>query len=86
MKNATKKNCPSQDNILKLLHWNAGGLTQDKRVELLKILHNYNVDVFTIVEANKSKADIDKFPGFTVHILEKSNNNTQYIIFSPKLY
>ena len=73
MKNATKKNCPSQDIILKLLHWNVGGLTQEKRVELLKILHHYNVDVFTIVEANKSKVDIDKFkfPGFTVHILEK---------------
>ena len=53
--------------------WNAGGLTQDKRVELLKILHHYYVDVFTIEEANKSKVDIDKFkfPGFTVHILEK---------------
>ena len=51
----TKKNCPSQDNILKLLQWNADGLTQDKRVELLKILHHYNVMyLFLLYLFNKS--------------------------------
>ena len=80
------KICPSQDNTLRILQWNAGGLTQDKRVELMKILQECDTDVFTVVEANRTKDDIEKynFAGYSIHLLEKCRKVASGILIGIK--
>lgn len=40
---------------LRFLQWNAGGLTQSKRTELIKILNSKKIGIFIILKANKVK-------------------------------
>ncbi|VDO12456.1 unnamed protein product [Rodentolepis nana] len=74
-KKGYKKNrsrqCESQR--LQILQWNAGGMTPDKKIQIQKILQTYDVDIFTIMEANISddKLKYYQFPGFTLYLLPK---------------
>ena len=58
---------------LKILQWNAGALSQTKKVELARTLNKQKIDVFTIMEANLSNEDVKyyHFNGYTLHILQK---------------
>lgn len=43
-----------------ILHWNAGRFTQSKKTELIKILKDEKVDIFTLLETNKVKKDMER--------------------------
>ena len=71
---------------LHVLQWNAGGLTQSKRTELVKILNNKKIDVFTLMEANKVKKDLERFvfPGYSVFLLKKGRKIASGILVEVK--
>jgi ribonuclease HI len=58
---------------LKILHWNAGGMSQSKQIELEQVLHSKNIDVFCIVEANMSQQVLASynFPYYKTYLLPK---------------
>uniref|UniRef100_A0A0R3TEL8 Endo/exonuclease/phosphatase domain-containing protein n=1 Tax=Rodentolepis nana TaxID=102285 RepID=A0A0R3TEL8_RODNA len=58
---------------LQILQGNAGGMSQDKKTQVQKILQTYDVDIFTIMEANLSddKLKYYQFPGYTPYNLPK---------------
>ena len=58
---------------IRILQWNAGGLTQAKRIELSKILFDHNIDVFFIQEANLTNDQLKyfNFTGFLLNLLPK---------------
>ena len=70
-----KLNRPYQDEpqYLRVLQWNAGGLSQDKRKQLQQLLRSQEVDVFTIMEANLDNNTIKyhQYPGYTLYLLPK---------------
>ncbi|VDO04817.1 unnamed protein product [Rodentolepis nana] len=65
-----KRNCPRQGESqrLQILQWNVGGMSQDKKIQVQKILQTYDVDIFTIMEANLSDVKLNyyQFPGYTL--------------------
>ncbi|VDO05110.1 unnamed protein product [Rodentolepis nana] len=75
LKQGYKRNRPSQgeSQCLQILQWNAGGISQDKKIQVQKILQTYDVDIFTIMEANLSddKFKYYQFPGYTLYNLPK---------------
>ncbi|VDN98836.1 unnamed protein product [Rodentolepis nana] len=74
-KKGYKKNRPRQGESLRLqiLQWNAGGMSPDKKIQIQKILQTYDVDIFTIMEANISDDKLKhyQFPGYTLYHLPK---------------
>ena len=74
MTHSKSTNRPFRDESLHIAQLNCGGLTQSKKIELIKIINSNHIDVFFLMEANKKKADLDKyiFPGYSLHLLEKS--------------
>ena len=42
--------CPYEGNV-KFLFWNTGGISQDKYIEIKKVLHDTDIDAFAITEA-----------------------------------
>ncbi|VDO16268.1 unnamed protein product [Rodentolepis nana] len=74
LKQGYKRNRLRQgESRLQILQWNAGGMSQDKKIQVQKILQTYDVDTFTIMEANISddKLKCYQFPGFTLYLLLK---------------
>ncbi|VDO10797.1 unnamed protein product [Rodentolepis nana] len=63
----------SESQRLQILQWNAGRMSQDKKIKVQKILQTYDVDIFTIMEANISddKLKYFQFPGYTLYLLPK---------------
>ena len=82
----SRTNRPSQDMTLKVLQWNCGGLSQQKKTELLKILADNNIDIFILIEANKLITDLERFqfPGYIIHLLEKSRQIASGIMVGVK--
>jgi exonuclease III len=73
-------------SVLRLLQWNAGGLSQAKRMELLQTLHERDIDVFTIMEANLT-ADSRKyypFQGYSLFVLTKFRQIASGILVGVK--
>ncbi|VDO15608.1 unnamed protein product [Rodentolepis nana] len=74
-KKGYKKHRPRQGESqrLQILQWNAGGMSPDKKIQVQKILQTYDVDIFTIMEANISddKLKYYQFPGYTLYNLPK---------------
>ncbi|VDO16301.1 unnamed protein product [Rodentolepis nana] len=74
-KKGYKKDRPRQGKSqrLQILQWNAGGMSPDKKIQIQKILQTYDVDIFTIMEANISddKLKYYQFPGYTLYNLPK---------------
>ncbi|VDN99241.1 unnamed protein product [Rodentolepis nana] len=58
---------------LQILQWNAGGMSQDKKIQVQKILQTNDVDIRTIMEANLSddKLKYYQFPDFNLYLLPK---------------
>ncbi|VDO01277.1 unnamed protein product [Rodentolepis nana] len=56
-----------------ILQWNAGEMSPDKKIQVQKILQTYDVDNFTITEANISgdKLKYYQFLGYTLYNLPK---------------
>ena len=73
--NPSRKKRPLQDEpqLLRTLQWNAGGMSQDKKTQLQKIMAQYDVDVFTIMEANLTDDMLMnyRFKGYTLYLLPK---------------
>lgn len=80
------KNRPFQGDSLRLLQWNCGGLSQSKKAELSKIISTNKIDVFILLEANKTTEDMEnfQFPGYTSHILEKHRQIASGIVVGVK--
>ncbi|GBN38965.1 hypothetical protein AVEN_160024-1 [Araneus ventricosus] len=43
---------------LKVLQWNAGGLSQSKKVQIQQTLLEYNIDLFAIMKANLTEDSV----------------------------
>jgi len=58
---------------LKILQWNAGGLSQSKKTELHINLIKHDVDIFAIMEANSTAEKLIYYQlnGYTLHSLPK---------------
>ncbi|VDO08877.1 unnamed protein product [Rodentolepis nana] len=69
-----------------ILQWNAGGMSPDKMIQVQKILQTYDVDIFTITEANISddKLKYYQFPGYTLYNLPKYRQVTSGILTGVK--
>jgi ribonuclease HI/exonuclease III len=62
--NSQKRNCKGD---LKIMQWNAGGITQPKLVEFRALVDNIKPDVFAIQETKLVSTDTTpKIPGYTV--------------------
>ena len=59
---------------LKILQWNAGGLSHEKRTQLLTVCRSFDIDVFVILEANFAKETLNShnFGPYDVRVLPKS--------------
>ena len=68
--------------MIKILQWNAGGLSQSKTVELNKIVTDNNKDIFFIQEANLSPDQIKyfNFTGFSLKLLPKKRQISSGIL------
>ncbi|GFS94744.1 hypothetical protein NPIL_509741 [Nephila pilipes] len=53
---------PPRVESFRVFQWNAGGLSQSKRTELLKILHEKEIDVFSIMETNLASENLKCYP------------------------
>ncbi|GIY78088.1 hypothetical protein CEXT_566181 [Caerostris extrusa] len=73
-------------DTLRVLQWNAGGLSQSKRAELLLTLCEKDIDVFTIMEANLTteKLKYYSFKGYSLYVLEKSRQAASGILIGVK--
>ena len=82
----TNSNRPFKDKKLRLLQWNAGGLSQHKKTELQRILIKHNVEIFAIMEANKTLNDLSRyqFSGYTIYVLEKNRQVASGILIGVK--
>jgi len=58
---------------LKILQWNAGGMSQNKKTELHLNLVKHNVDIFTVMETNlmAEKLIYYQLSGYTLYSLPK---------------
>ena len=72
---------------LKILQWNAGGLSQGKKAELQKIIEDKEIDVFIIQEANISEDQLKYFqvPGFNIYILPKTRQIASGILTGVRI-
>nr|CDS33115.1 hypothetical protein HmN_000485000 [Hymenolepis microstoma] len=74
-KNSNRRNFPCQGGppLLQTLQRNAGGMSQDKKIQTQNILVTYNIDIFTIMESKHTDDKLThyRFPGYTVHLLPK---------------
>ena len=70
-----RRRVPSQSahTNLKILQWNAGGMSQNKKTELHANLVKHNVDIFAIMEANLTaeKLIYYQLSGYTFYSLPK---------------
>ncbi|VDO12609.1 unnamed protein product [Rodentolepis nana] len=71
--NLPKRVTQGESQSLQFFQWNTGGMSQDKKIPVQKILQTYDVDIFTIMEANISdeKVKYYQFPGYTLYNLPK---------------
>ncbi|KAG8173404.1 hypothetical protein JTE90_015537 [Oedothorax gibbosus] len=67
---------------LRVLHWNAGSLSQTKKSELEAKVNQLEVDVFAIVEAGIYDKDIERFnfKNYTIFNLEKTRQTAGGIL------
>uniref|UniRef100_A0A0R3TDU5 Endo/exonuclease/phosphatase domain-containing protein n=1 Tax=Rodentolepis nana TaxID=102285 RepID=A0A0R3TDU5_RODNA len=73
-RNGSKNRPPlGESQRLQILQWNAGAMSPDKKIQVQKILQTYDVDIFTIMEANilDDKLKYNRFPGYTLYNLPK---------------
>ena len=59
---------------LKILQWNAGGLSTSKMVELKKVMEEERVDILIVNEANVTEENIKRYQmkGYNVQALYKN--------------
>nr|CDS32053.1 hypothetical protein HmN_000402600 [Hymenolepis microstoma] len=71
--NRRNRPCQVEPQLLQILQWNAGGMSQEKKIQIQKILDAYNVDIFTIMESNLTddKLTYYQFTGYTLHLQPK---------------
>lgn len=71
---------------LRILQWNAGGLSQTKKTEITKTLTDKNVDIFIIVEANVKENSMKyyNFRGYQMHVLPISRQIAGGILVGVK--
>ncbi|KAG8184194.1 hypothetical protein JTE90_015559 [Oedothorax gibbosus] len=71
---------------LKILFWNAGGLTQDKFTELKQISYTESPDVIGIVESGASDDNLKYFPfkNYTTFSLQRSRQIVSGIVIFVK--
>ncbi|KAG8174101.1 hypothetical protein JTE90_010330 [Oedothorax gibbosus] len=76
----------SQFDTLRVLQWNAGGLSQSKRMEILQTLGERDVDVFAIMEANLTDKNLKyySFRGFSLYVLKKFRQVASGILIGVK--
>lgn len=76
----------TNSNTLRILQWNAGGMSQSKKQELMKILEDQDIDVFTVQEANLSEEQEIYFEmdQYTTHILPKARQIASGILTGIK--
>ncbi|VDO09334.1 unnamed protein product [Rodentolepis nana] len=71
LKQGYKRNRPRQGESqrLQILQWSAGGMSQDQKIQVQKILQTYDENILTIMEANLSddKLKYYQFPGYTLY-------------------
>ncbi|GFS74956.1 hypothetical protein TNCV_1396241 [Trichonephila clavipes] len=75
MHSSSGANRPFKDQQwLRILQWNAGGFSHEKRTQLMSILISQDIDVFIIVEANLShdSLKLHTFGPYCTKILPKS--------------
>ncbi|GFV57532.1 probable RNA-directed DNA polymerase from transposon BS [Trichonephila clavipes] len=75
MHSSSGANRPFRDQQwLRILQWNAGGFSHEKRTQLMSILISQDIDVFIIVEANLShdSLKLHTFGPYCTKILPKS--------------
>ncbi|GFU31366.1 hypothetical protein NPIL_542991 [Nephila pilipes] len=53
---------PPRVDSFRVFQWNSGGLPQSKRMELLMTLHEKEIDVFSIKEANLTSKNLNYYP------------------------
>ncbi|XP_042911637.1 uncharacterized protein [Parasteatoda tepidariorum] len=76
----------NSNSLLRVLQWNAGGLSHSKRAELCKTFTSYDIDVFTIMEANLSQDSIKycSFPGYALYLLPKARQVASGLLMGVK--
>ncbi|VDN97854.1 unnamed protein product [Rodentolepis nana] len=88
LKQGYKRNRPRQGESqrLQILQWNAGAMPQDKKIQVQKILQNYDVDIFTIMEANLSddKLKYYQLPDYTLYLLPNYRQVASGILIGVK--
>nr|CUU98279.1 hypothetical transcript [Hymenolepis microstoma] len=66
--NRRNRPCQVEPQLLQILQWNAGGMSQEKKIQIQKILDAYNVDIFTIMESNLTDDKLtDEDPATYLH-------------------
>ncbi|GFS98400.1 hypothetical protein NPIL_383231, partial [Nephila pilipes] len=70
---------PTRVNSFQVLQWNAGGLSQSKRTELLMTLREKEIDVFSIMGANLTceNPKYYSFKGYSLYVLPKLTNEAE---------
>jgi hypothetical protein len=73
LKNGYRDPCQSTCTDLKILQWNAGGLSQNEKTELHLNLVKHEVEIFAIVEANLTAEKLIsyQFNGYTLYSLPR---------------
>ena len=73
LKNQSREAYHSTHTNLKILQWNAGGLSQSKKTELHLHLVKHDVDFFAIIEATLAAEKLIYYQlnGYTLHSLPK---------------
>ncbi|XP_050503507.1 uncharacterized protein LOC126882577 [Diabrotica virgifera virgifera] len=82
------RNGPSQgsDADLKVMFWNAGGLSNSKFLELKRSVLEKNVDIYVIVEAGTATdtPHLYSIVGYSTHVLKRSRQVASGIIIGIK--
>ena len=57
-----------------MLFWNAGGMSQSKKIMIQKILCKQDIDLFIVAESNidREREKFYKFKNYNVNILQKN--------------
>ena len=73
LKNQSRKPSHNTHTNLKVLQWNAGGMSQSKKTELHLNLAKHDVDIFAIMEANLTAEQLICYQlnGYTLYSLPK---------------
>ena len=73
LKNRKPRSSQNDLEQLRILQWNAGGLSQSKKTELATVLQRLDVDVFTIMEANLKTDDLQYYQlhGYSLYLMSK---------------